>query len=100
MTMSSDPAWSSKKTPEMDERGQLIPHSGPDWLSEFDADIGALIDIPIDDLIIEGRDGTGPDDSKNRHARGHWEQDGHPLVRSIEPGESWRYCFADELLVM
>jgi len=40
------------------------------------------------------------DNSKNRHARGHWEQHGHALVTSIEPGESWRYCFADDLLVM
>ena len=40
------------------------------------------------------------DDSKNRHARVHWQQHGHPLVRSIEPRESWRYCFVDDLLVM
>ena len=40
------------------------------------------------------------DNSKNRHARGHWEQHDHPLVISIEPGESWRYCFADDLLAM
>ena len=39
------------------------------------------------------------DNSKNRHARGHWEQDRHALIRSIEPGESWRYCFVDDLLV-
>lgn len=38
------------------------------------------------------------DQSKNRHARGHWEGEGHPLVQSIEPGESWRYCFPDHLL--
>jgi hypothetical protein len=35
------------------------------------------------------------DASKNRHARKHWEQDGHPVIRSMEPGETWRYCFAD-----
>lgn len=40
------------------------------------------------------------DNSKNRHARGHWDQFGHPLVTSIEPGETWRYCFADDVLVM
>ncbi|HET8739279.1 MAG TPA: UBP-type zinc finger domain-containing protein [Acidimicrobiia bacterium] len=39
------------------------------------------------------------DNSKNRHARGHWEEVGHPLVRSIEPGESWRYCFPDNVFV-
>lgn len=38
------------------------------------------------------------DDSKNKHARAHFEADGHPLVQSIEPGESWKYCFADHFL--
>jgi hypothetical protein len=35
------------------------------------------------------------DASKNRHARAHWEHDGHPVIRSIEPEETWKYCFAD-----
>lgn len=39
------------------------------------------------------------DESKNRHARQHWEADGHPLVKTIEPGETWQYCFADHFLV-
>lgn len=38
------------------------------------------------------------DNSINRHARMHWEEKGHPLIRSIEPGETWRYCFADHFL--
>jgi uncharacterized UBP type Zn finger protein len=38
------------------------------------------------------------DNSVNRHARKHWEESGHPLIRSIEPGESWRYCFPDHFL--
>jgi uncharacterized UBP type Zn finger protein len=37
------------------------------------------------------------DVSKNRHARHHWENEGHPLITSVEPGESWRYCFEDQL---
>jgi len=39
------------------------------------------------------------DNSKNRHARRHWEQHNHPLIQSIEPGETWRYCFDDGLVV-
>ncbi|MCI0425639.1 MAG: UBP-type zinc finger domain-containing protein [Actinobacteria bacterium] len=39
------------------------------------------------------------DNSKNRHARKHWELVGHPLVQSIEPGESWRYCFPDRQMI-
>jgi hypothetical protein len=35
------------------------------------------------------------DASKNRHARKHWESVGHPVIQSIEPGETWRFCFPD-----
>lgn len=38
------------------------------------------------------------DNSKNRHARAHWEEVGHPLIRSIERGETWQYCFPDHFL--
>lgn len=36
------------------------------------------------------------DDSPNAHARKHAEAEGHPLIRSIEFGESWSYCFEDD----
>ncbi len=39
------------------------------------------------------------DDSKNRHARVDASSSGHPIVRSFEPGETWRYCFVDDALV-
>jgi CPA2 family monovalent cation:H+ antiporter-2 len=39
------------------------------------------------------------DSSKNRHARKHAEGSSHPVVRSAEPGESWAYCFADDVTV-
>ncbi len=39
------------------------------------------------------------DNSKNTHARKHWENDGHPLIQSREPGESWQYCFPDDVFV-
>ena len=38
------------------------------------------------------------DDSKNRHATGHWHETGHPAIISFEPGERWRYCYEDDLL--
>jgi uncharacterized UBP type Zn finger protein len=39
------------------------------------------------------------DNSKNRHARRHWEDHDHPLIKSIEAQESWRYCFADQVIL-
>jgi uncharacterized UBP type Zn finger protein len=37
------------------------------------------------------------DDSKNKHATKHFHQTKHPIMRSIEPGEHWGWCFVDEL---
>jgi uncharacterized UBP type Zn finger protein len=40
------------------------------------------------------------DDSPNRHATRHSEESGHPLIRSLEPGETWCYCFVDEVALV
>ena len=36
------------------------------------------------------------DSSINRHASKHAAASKHPLIRSIEPGETWVWCFIDE----
>jgi uncharacterized UBP type Zn finger protein len=36
------------------------------------------------------------DSSPNRHATRHFHESKHPIVQSMEPGEDWRWCFADE----
>ncbi len=38
------------------------------------------------------------DQSKNRHASAHFRESGHPVARSFQPGETWRWCYADEVL--
>jgi len=38
------------------------------------------------------------DSSKNKHATGHFKQTRHPLIRSIEPGEAWVWCYVDEMM--
>ncbi|HEY5187971.1 MAG TPA: UBP-type zinc finger domain-containing protein [Solirubrobacteraceae bacterium] len=40
------------------------------------------------------------DDSPRRHASGHAASSGHQLIRSLEPGEEWSWCFADELAMV
>jgi len=39
------------------------------------------------------------DSSKNRHATKHFRSTGHPIMQSIEPGESWTWCYVDEVMV-
>ena len=36
------------------------------------------------------------DDSPNRHAQAHAGKQEHPLIRSLEPGEEWSWCFLDQ----
>jgi uncharacterized UBP type Zn finger protein len=36
------------------------------------------------------------DSSRNRHARRHFENEDHVLIRSVEPGETWAYCYLDD----
>jgi len=38
------------------------------------------------------------DSSVGEHAEEHFRATGHPVMRSFEPGESWRWCYVDELL--
>ena len=37
------------------------------------------------------------DSSPNRHASAHARESGHPIIRSLEPGEDWSWCFEDEV---
>lgn len=36
------------------------------------------------------------DSSEGKHATAHFHGTGHPVMRSFEPGEAWRWCFVDE----
>jgi len=38
------------------------------------------------------------DSSPGRHAEQHFADTGHPVMRSFEPGEAWRWCFVDNQL--
>lgn len=38
------------------------------------------------------------DSSPWRHASAHFGETRHPVMRSFEPGETWRWCFVDERL--
>jgi hypothetical protein len=40
------------------------------------------------------------DSSPNRHASAHARSSDHPLIRSLQPGEDWSWCFADEIALL
>ncbi|WP_456094073.1 cation:proton antiporter domain-containing protein [Myxococcus dinghuensis] len=37
------------------------------------------------------------DDSKNKHATRHFHETSHPIIRSLEPGEDWGWCYVDQV---
>jgi uncharacterized UBP type Zn finger protein len=37
------------------------------------------------------------DNSPGRHATAHYRATDHPVIRSFEPGETWFWCYPDEL---
>ena len=37
------------------------------------------------------------DSSPNKHASAHAIEAGHPVIRSAEPGESWCWCYEDQV---
>lgn len=39
------------------------------------------------------------DSSPNKHTTKHVTSTGHPTVRSLEPGETWGYCYEDDAWV-
>ena len=38
------------------------------------------------------------DSSPGRHSEAHFHDTSHPVMRSIEPGEAWRWCYVDDVL--
>jgi len=39
------------------------------------------------------------DTSKNKHMKQHVASTGHPLIRTIEHGEGWIWCYKDDALI-
>ena len=39
------------------------------------------------------------DSSKNKHASAHFRDTTHPIVASLERGEHWSWCYADEVVL-
>jgi uncharacterized UBP type Zn finger protein len=39
------------------------------------------------------------DSSRNKHATAHFHASGHPVMRSLEPGEEWGWCYVDKVVL-
>jgi uncharacterized UBP type Zn finger protein len=45
-----------------------------------------------------GHVGRG-DSSINKHGTKHFKSTGHPIIKSFEPGEDWKRCYIDNIVV-
>ena len=39
------------------------------------------------------------DSSPNKHATKHFKATYHPIIRSFQPGENWKYCYIDNAMI-
>lgn len=58
--LSLQPEWTHENTKKMARRGHLIRHSAPDWLRLHQRDLAGSMRTDVQNVIVEGRDGTGP----------------------------------------
>jgi hypothetical protein len=38
------------------------------------------------------------DSSEYKHATKHFHATKHPIIRSAQPGESWKFCYVDNVM--
>lgn len=39
------------------------------------------------------------DSSVNKHGTKHFHATKHPVIKSYEPGENWKWCYLDEIFI-
>jgi uncharacterized UBP type Zn finger protein len=39
------------------------------------------------------------DQSPGKHATKHFHRTSHPIMRSFEPGETWGWCYVDDVML-
>jgi uncharacterized UBP type Zn finger protein len=39
------------------------------------------------------------DSSVNKHGTKHFQETSHPIIKSYEPGENWKWCYEDKIFM-
>ncbi|MGW7200302.1 UBP-type zinc finger domain-containing protein [Streptomyces chryseus] len=77
-----------------------LPHPDPVPLSDTCPECLAVGSHPVQlRLCLECGHVGCCDSSPYRHASAHAKEEGHPVVRSFERGEAWRWCYEDGSIV-
>ncbi|QKW09147.1 UBP-type zinc finger domain-containing protein [Streptomyces sp. NA04227] len=77
-----------------------LPHPEPAALSETCLECVAAGSHPVQlrKCLECGHVGCC-DSSPLKHASAHCRESAHPVMRTLEKGEDWRWCFVDNVLV-
>ena len=60
----------------------------------------AVVALDVDDDLdvdLYVANDSNPNYLYRNDGAGHFQETGHPIVRSREPGETWRWCWVDEV---
>ncbi len=106
----------NERRADLDEDSELIGGrvgsiASCEHLTAAPADIETQVHGECQDCVAEGRTTwvhlrkclecgrlSCCDSSPRKHASAHFSETGHPVMRSAEPGEEWRWCFVDSRL--
>ena len=100
--------WSSEERTE--ELAPMVRHDGCDHLREYVTTPSPQVHDGCPDCVREGLEWVHLrlcmvcgqvgccDSSVGHHASQHADRESHPVMRSFEPGEAWRWCTVDHLL--
>jgi hypothetical protein len=69
-----------------------ISQTTPEGICEDCAAEGVNAPAPLRRCLTCGHLACG-DSSPRRHATRHFEVTGHPVIRSAQPGQRWRWCY-------
>jgi len=94
-------------------RRATAPAAAPDSCEHLQSAVGIVDPDPLtpgrcQECVVDGQDAWAHlrmclscghvgccDSSPHQHATEHFRRTGHPVMRSVEPGESWRWCYVD-----
>lgn len=51
--------WQASTNAAMERRGELIKHEIRDWIQGHTEALGTALDVPVDDVLVEGKDAAG-----------------------------------------
>jgi CPA1 family monovalent cation:H+ antiporter len=89
------PALTAGSCKHLDHQWRDVPPSSPDRCAACDAEGLTWVHLR---MCLKCGNVACCDSSVGRHAERHFHDTRHPVMRSFEPSETWRWCYVDRQL--